>query len=93
MSLHATKTRLALLRLAADGEVWQNAAGQTVDRPWNGDDPPRPVTAAIAELAYAGWVELVETNTGARHWLPTEAGRAVLAAAEIDAGRLPLVMP
>ncbi len=86
MSLYPTPTRLRLLAEVEAGEVWQKPDGHSelTDRHYFGvSDPVCIVTARIAELERAGWVELVELAHGSRQWLLTDAGRAVLAG-EVD---------
>jgi hypothetical protein len=78
--LYPTKTRLALLRDVADGEVWQHSNGESVVS-LSGDTGGPSVarcTAAIEEQRDAGWVHLVELKHGAKQWQRTDAGRAVL---------------
>lgn len=83
MSLYPTKTRLALLQAVADGEVWQNLNGESIETASHVvgvSDPICRVTAAIAEQQKAGWVHLVELKYGAKQWQITDAGREQLAA-------------
>lgn len=80
MSLHPTKTRLALLQAVADHDVWKIADGESVQL-GAGFDSVR-VTAAIAEQERAGWVTLHDVG----RWELTAAGRAVLDGAR-DGGK------
>lgn len=82
MSLYPTKTRLALLRAVAEGEVWQNSNGESVETlaaTLGVSDPVRRVTAGIAEQERAGWVHLAELKYGSKQWQLTATGREVLA--------------
>jgi hypothetical protein len=67
IDLHPTKTRLALLRQVADGEVYQDVLGITYH------SGGVQVTARIREMEQAGWVEL-----DGRYWGPTSLGQRVL---------------
>ncbi|MBM0274107.1 hypothetical protein [Micromonospora tarensis] len=73
MSLHPTKTRIALLDEVRAGRVFRDAIG---DSYISGD---RKVNAAIREMQTAGWVELYVNKSG-DYWRLLDAGRAVLAA-------------
>lgn len=82
--LYPTRTRLDLLRAVdaqqvVDGDVSgdPDAQGEHWVCP-EFEDPVR-VTARIAELARAGWVELPD---GHAIWRLTDAGRAVLDGAQ-----------
>lgn len=72
--LHPTKTRLALLREVAGGDVWQDSDGES----FIGAGPR--VTARMRELESAGWVRLLITN-----WVVTTEGYTVLATAAVRA--------
>jgi hypothetical protein len=82
---YPTKTRIALLRAVADGEVWRYRNEQDYL-----SEPHRKVTARMAELTAADWVELVEPRSKIarelryRQWRLTDAGRAVLARAQVS---------
>lgn len=83
--LYPTKTRLALLREVAahnvcDGSLHSDDRheGHALLVPEMHDEPIRRVTAAIAEMQAAGWVELVDEDPAI--WRLTAAGRAVLEA-------------
>ena len=88
MSLHPTKTRLALLQAVADGDVRQcyprppDPIYSEMDRGYGTGRRYVKVTVKIDELERAGWVGLGEREFdryGApRPWLLTPAGRAVL---------------
>lgn len=80
MSLYPTKTRLRLLAAVADRQVFRDVMG---DDYISGD---RKVSARIAEVEQAGWVQLGERDRwGIRYWRLTDAGRAVLAEAVLSA--------
>ncbi len=76
---HPTKTRVQLLRDVAAGEVWRYRDEQDYL-----SEPHRRVTARMAELQAAGWIELVELRSRIaqelryRQWRLTDAGRKVL---------------
>jgi hypothetical protein len=70
--LHPTKTRLALLGEVDAGRVFRDRIGNSYI---SGD---RKVTAAIAEMAAAGWVTIPE-DVDLPYWSLTDAGRAILA--------------
>jgi hypothetical protein len=72
--LFATKTRLALLRAVADGEVVVDFYGQAAYA-----DDFRSVTARWQEFTRAGWATRPDGDEP--RWMPgqlTELGRAVL---------------
>jgi hypothetical protein len=80
--LHPTKTRLALLRAVAAGKAHVETS------------PPYDsyaagmgkVTARCEQMYRAGWIEQGEPGTFVRNYRLTDAGRAVLAAAESGGG-------
>lgn len=78
--LHPTPTRIALLRDVARRYVYQHPCGSSHIA------GGRQVTARIAEMAAAGWVRIDPdtyiSDYEVRYWHLTDAGRAVLAAAE-----------
>lgn len=74
--LHPTPTRVALLREVAAGHILQPRPGGH-----SRDMAGKRVTAAIADLAAAGWVERAP---GCAVWDVTAAGRAVLEQAEVE---------
>lgn len=83
MSLYPTKTRLALLERVAQGDVLEGITDNTEGETWLTDmdgSVPQKVTARIAELERAGWVRLPDDPPVV--WRLTDAGRAVLAAAD-----------
>lgn len=75
--LYPTKTRLALLREVADGRIMLGAGGIAYGGPCYSVVTGRTVTARIAEMFHAGWVEPAEGTEGG-YWSLTDAGRAVL---------------
>jgi len=85
--LYPTKTRLALLQAVADGQVYQGTWYQDEDF-WADGVRDRNVTARMADLRRAGWVELGGRDPGKqwrRLWRLTAAGAAVLAASKESA--------
>lgn len=74
-ALYPTPTRLALLSEVADGHIVRGHGGGSFHRRTH-----RTVTARIAEMDQAGWVELgvPEPGSGARPWRLTHTGRALL---------------
>lgn len=80
VNLYPTKTRLALLEAVRAGEVRRYGDSQDYHHTTG-----RKLTAAIAELARAGWVEIGEWSAGNIPWRLTTAGRAVLDEAAMDA--------
>jgi hypothetical protein len=86
--LYPTKTRLALLRQVANSQVMTDPTAEHHHVVLFPDAPDVwanrvTVTARIDELERAGWVV---DNEAEVFWHPTEAGLAVLAAAD---GRQP----
>lgn len=82
--LKATKTRLALLQAVAGGWVYQGTWYEVEDF-WNDGLRHGKVTARVAELHRAGWIELGGRDPGMqwrRLWRLTDAGTAVLAASK-----------
>lgn len=83
--LYPTKFRLVLLDLVQRGEVVQYQWDPAHPSFWQGNGDGRgrgrEVTARVAELAAAGWVELPElSGDHVEKWRLTEAGRQVLEA-------------
>jgi len=82
--LYPTKTRLALLRQVANSLVQSGYADDVLlfpDAPTSWEYS-RKVTARIEELERAGWVTELHPDHPGCWWVPTEAGYAVLAAAD-----------
>jgi hypothetical protein len=77
--LHPTKTRLDLLRAVADFLVFRTPYR---DAQFTGAHGFKTVTARITELERAGRVHLPDPNADTSLWRLTDAGRAVLDAAE-----------
>lgn len=73
--LYPTPTRRDLLREVADERIIRGHGGGSFHRRTH-----NTVTARIAEMDQAGWVELgpPEPGSGARPWRLTDTGRAVL---------------
>ncbi|AYF30638.1 hypothetical protein CSH63_24975 [Micromonospora tulbaghiae] len=71
MSLHPTKTRIALLDQVRTGNVFRDSIGESYI---SGD---RKVTYAIHEMQAAGWVALDPAGP-LDYWQLTDAGREVL---------------
>ncbi|MEU4367522.1 hypothetical protein [Micromonospora chersina] len=71
MSLHPTKTRIALLDQVRTGHVFRDSIG---DSYISGD---RKVTHAIYEMQDAGWVSL-DASGPLDYWHLTDAGRELL---------------
>lgn len=94
MSLHATKTRLALLQAVADGAVSEHypLLPDPAYSIWDLGPPARhglvstryrKATAGVAEQEKAGWIRLGERDDPSWHksprrWEITDAGREVL---------------
>lgn len=72
-----TPTRLALLRSIADGKVTRGFDTNDYDA-----TSRRVVTARVRELARAGWCRRTGGTTIRGTWVLTDAGRAVLTAAD-----------
>ncbi|MFG2059704.1 hypothetical protein ACGFI9_37400 [Micromonospora sp. NPDC048930] len=92
MSLHPTKTRIALLNAVRVGHVRYGRGPDGVPGrrrepgAWNIHDPfrgPQKVTAAIAEMERAGWVERPDRTA---EWQLTPLGRAVHGVRLMDYG-------
>lgn len=71
MSLYPTPTRIALLDQILRGHVFRDAVGESYIA------ADRKVTAAIAEMHRAGWVELDDSRP-VHYWRLTTTGRAAL---------------
>lgn len=84
MSLHPTKTRMALLQAVADGAVYDLpdddrdtiATFDTSGAEWG--EPARRVTARIDEFVRAGWVAIAADDMT---WSLSGEGRRVLGGA------------
>ncbi|SBT63957.1 hypothetical protein GA0070622_0925 [Micromonospora sediminicola] len=79
MSLFPTPARRALLDQVAAGRVFRDAINDSYIR------ADRKVTATIADLKQAGWVELDRDRPG-DYWRLTALGRAVHAVRLMDYG-------
>lgn len=78
MSLDATETRVSLLARVEQGDVLEGITDETEGDTWLTDmdgSAPEKVTARMAEMEQAGWVEISNNQVV---WQLTDFGRAVL---------------
>ncbi len=82
--LHPTKTRLALLRAVAAGEVHWYRSGMHGESFWKAGLGGRGlmVTSRMREFNRAGWVQVPDTDLHAVAWELTDLGRQVLQEAD-----------
>lgn len=79
MNLHPTPTRIALLRSIRDDNVIGEVGRDEI---W---EVGYIVTSRVRDMAKAGWCEPITRDDGELiDWRLTDAGRAVLAAANTD---------
>jgi hypothetical protein len=86
VKLYPTKTRISLLRLVADGQIYEPTWNPQTFRGVDGGT----YTERVKELRRAGWIELVpatrDSGVRLRQAVPTTLGRGVLAE-HADGGR------